>query len=72
MKKILASWARVMIVAVLIKFMDLGGDIFALNLEALKHLIQAAVASLVPVIIRYVNPNDDAFGIVKEEKDKVN
>lgn len=65
MKNILASWGRVMIVAVLMKFMDLGADVFALNVESLKHLIQAGVVSLIPVIIRYLNPNDSSFGVKK-------
>jgi hypothetical protein len=69
MKKIFASWGRVMIVAVLIKFMDLGGDVFALNTENLKHLAQAGIAALIPVLIRFFNPNDDAFGVVKAKEE---
>lgn len=65
MKNIIYSWARVLIVAILIKFMDLGADIFALNSESLKHLAQAGIAALIPVIIRYLNPNDSSFGVKK-------
>jgi hypothetical protein len=66
-KNILASFGRVFIVAILIKFMDLGADIFALDTESAKHLVQAGVVSLIPVIIRYANPNDASFGLKKEE-----
>jgi len=67
-KNILASWFRVLIVAVLMKFMDLGADVFSLNIESLKHLAQAGIAALIPVIIRYANPNDASFGIKAKEK----
>ena len=64
--KILKSWARVMVVAILIKFMDLGADLFSMNLESLKHLVQAGVVAVIPVIIRYFDPTDTAFGVVKK------
>jgi hypothetical protein len=70
MSKMFASWGRVFLVAVLIKFMDLGADLFALNLDSLRHIMQAGVASMIPVIIRYLNPNDTAYGINKEQSNK--
>ena len=68
-KNMAASFARVFMVAVMIKFMDLGADVFALNMESARHLIQAGIVSLIPVMIRYFNPNDESFGVKKSEKD---
>jgi hypothetical protein len=56
------SWLKVFAVAVLVKFLDLGGDIFALNIEALKHLIQAGVVAAIPVVINYLNGGDKRYG----------
>lgn len=66
MKNVLFSWGRVFIVAVLIKFMDLGANVFALNIENLQHLVQAGVVSIIPVLIRFLNPNDASYGIQKK------
>ncbi len=66
--KILKSWARVMVVAILVKFMDLGADLFSMNLESLKHLVQAGVVAVIPVILRYLDPTDAAFGVIKKTK----
>lgn len=59
---IAGSWLKVFAVAVLIKFSDLGADLFALNLETLKHLLQAGFVATIPVIINYLNPNDTRYG----------
>lgn len=56
------SWLKVFAVAVLVKFMDLGGDIFALNIDSLRHLVQAGVIAAIPVIINFLNPNDPRYG----------
>jgi hypothetical protein len=66
-KNMAASFGRVFVVAIMIKFMDLGADVFALNMESLRHLFQAGMVSLIPVAIRYFNPNDESFGVKKEE-----
>jgi hypothetical protein len=42
--------------------MDMGGDLFALNVETLKHLFQAGVVAIIPVIINYLNPLDKRYG----------
>jgi hypothetical protein len=66
-KNMAGSFGRVFMVAVMIKFMDLGADVFALNMESLRHLFQAGMVSLIPVAIRYFNPNDESFGVKKSE-----
>jgi hypothetical protein len=67
-KAMAASFGRVFMVAVMIKFMDLGADVFSLDIAGLKNLIQAGMVSLIPVAIRYFNPNDEAFGVKKTEE----
>ena len=64
--KMLASWGRVFLTEIIIKFMELGADIFTLNHENGKYLITAGVISLLPVILRALNPNDEGFGITKK------
>ena len=59
---IAGSWLKVFLVAVLVKFSDLGGDLFALDLVSLRHLLQAGVIATIPVIINYLNPNDTRYG----------
>jgi hypothetical protein len=53
-KAMLASWARSFIAAALAVYMS-GGD--------LKAMAMGGVAAIVPVLIRYLNPNDSAFGV---------
>jgi hypothetical protein len=56
------SWLKVFIVAVLIEWQLLGADLWALNIDTLKHLANAGWIALLPVIINYLNPNDPRYG----------
>ena len=53
LKPLLASWLRSYIAAALAVYMA-GGD--------LQAMAMGGVAAVVPVLIRYLNPNDAAFG----------
>jgi hypothetical protein len=53
-KLLVASWLRSYIAAALAVYMA-GGD--------LKAMAMGGIAALVPVIMRYLNPNDSSFGI---------
>ncbi len=53
-KAMLASYGRSVIAAVLAVYMTGNTD--------LTDLSKAAVAAIVPVLIRYVNPKDKTFG----------
>jgi hypothetical protein len=53
-KAIVASWLRSYVAAALAVYMS-GGD--------LKAMAMGGVAAIVPVVIRYCNPNDAAFGV---------
>jgi hypothetical protein len=64
---IAGSWLKIFFVAILIKFMDMGADIFALNLDSLKAFVQAGVVACIPVIINFLNPHDTRYGAGKEQ-----
>ena len=53
-KLLIASWLRSYIAAALAVYMA-GGDF--------KAMAMGGIAALVPVIMRYLNPNDSSFGI---------
>ena len=53
-KLMLARWLRSYIAAALAVYMS-GGDV--------KAMAMGGVAAVVPVLIRYLNPNDANFGV---------
>jgi len=63
LKALLASWGRSFIAACLAQFLALGGSAFDLNGDAVKSVVSAGVAAILPVVIRWLNPNDSAFGV---------
>jgi hypothetical protein len=62
-KALLASWGRSFAAACVAQFLAIGGSAFDLNGDALKSIISAGLAAILPVVIRWLNPNDAAFGI---------
>jgi hypothetical protein len=56
LKPLVASWLRSYIAAALAVYMS-GGD--------LQAMAMGGVAAILPVLIRYFNPNDLAFGVKK-------
>lgn len=54
-KLLLASWARSFATAALTCYMTYG-------LVSWKIILNAGLAATVPVILRYLNPKDKAFG----------
>ena len=61
-KALLASWGRSFLAACLAQFLVLGGSVFDLNGDGFKSIVAAGVAAIAPVVIRYLNPEDKAFG----------
>ena len=61
-KALIASWGRSFLAACLAQFIALGGSAFDLSADGFKSIIAAGVAAVVPVIIRWLNPNDAVFG----------
>ncbi len=58
----LASWSRSFLAAALSAFVATGGDVFSLDLEGVKAILTAGVVAILPVLLRYLNPSDTAFG----------
>ena len=54
LKPIAASWARSFLAAALATYLAVGWD--------QKAILASGVAAVAPVIIRWLNPNDTAFG----------
>jgi hypothetical protein len=61
-KALLASWGRSFAAACLAQFLALGSSSFDLDGDALKSVVAAGLAAILPVVIRWLNPNDVAFG----------
>jgi hypothetical protein len=61
-KAILASWGRSFAAACVAQYLALGVAAFDVNGEILKSVFNAGVAAVIPVILRWLNPNDEAFG----------
>lgn len=54
MKAMLASWSRSFLAAALAVYMA-GGS--------LNEMLMGGVAAVLPVILRFVNPDDKSFGV---------
>lgn len=67
-KALVASWGRSFLAACLAQFIAIGGSAFDLNADGVKSIIAAGLAAVVPVIIRWLNPNDYAFGYIKDSE----
>jgi len=67
-KAMLASYGRSFLASIVTAFLATGGDIFSLNTNSLKQILGAGFASLLPVILRYINSNDVAFGRTKKDE----
>jgi hypothetical protein len=57
-KSLAASWARSFLAAALALYMA--------GVQDPKTLAMAGVAAVAPVILRWLNPSDDSFGVSKE------
>ena len=59
---VLASWARSFLAACLAQFIALGGGAFDFGADGWNSVLSAGIAAVVPVVIRWLNPSDKAFG----------
>jgi hypothetical protein len=57
MKAIAASWAR--------SFLAAGIAVYMAGVTDPADIAKAGLAALLPVVLRYLNPNDAAFGLKK-------
>jgi hypothetical protein len=54
-KALAASWAR--------SFLAAGIAVYMAGISDPKAIAGAGIAAVLPVVLRYLNPNDAAFGI---------
>ena len=66
-KALIASWGRSFAAACVAQFLALGGTAFDLNGDAIKSVFSAGIAAILPVVLRWLNPNDVAFGYKGDE-----
>jgi hypothetical protein len=62
-KALFASWGRSFLAACLAQFIALGGSAFDLSADGVKSVVAAGLAAVLPVILRWLNPKDSAFGV---------
>lgn len=62
LNSIIGSWLKVFAVAVLVEWQLIGADLWALNVDTLKHLANAGLIALLPIVINYLNPSDPRYG----------
>lgn len=56
------SYARSFLAAAIAIWLANGADIFALDAEGLRLMVNAGIAAVVPPLLRALNENDPAFG----------
>jgi hypothetical protein len=62
LKAVLASWGRSFLAAVVAQLIVLGDGVLDLNRDGVRALVAAGLAAVLPVVLRWLNPNDVAFG----------
>lgn len=58
----LKSWAKVFVATVLGLFLADGGDVFAVDWADLRTWLAAGVASVLPLVITWLDPTDTRWG----------
>lgn len=58
----LKSWAKVFAATVLGLFLADGGDVFAVDWVDLRTWLAAGVASVLPLVITWLDPTDTRWG----------
>jgi hypothetical protein len=62
LKAVVASWGRSFLAAVVAQLIVLGDSVLDLNRDGVRALVAAGLAAVLPVVLRWLNPNDVAFG----------
>lgn len=72
-KGMLGTYVRALLALVVAtalgKYLDAGKDIFAVSLDDWKTYLAAGIAAAVPVVIRWLNPADFAYGLIYTDED---
>lgn len=62
MNPMLKSWVKVFAATVLSLFLVDGGDVFGVDWADLRTYLAAGVASVLPLVITWLDPTDPRFG----------
>lgn len=62
MNAMLKSWVKVFAATVLSLFLVDGGDVFGVDWADVRTYLAAGVASVLPLIITWLDPTDSRFG----------
>lgn len=63
LNKAVGTFVRVFLAAVLAQFIAFGGDVFALDGDAVKTILSAGVAAVAIAAFNALNPKDNRYGI---------
>lgn len=66
MKNAVKSWAKVFAATILGLFLADGGDVFGVGADELRTWFAAGVASILPLVITWLDPTDGRFGRTDE------
>lgn len=59
---LIASWLRAFAAIVIAMFIADGADVFAVDATDIRTWTAAGLAAILPLVARYLNPNDVEFG----------
>lgn len=62
MNPMLKSWIKVFAATVLSLFLADGGDVFGVDFGDLRTYLAAGIASVLPLVITWLDPSDTRFG----------
>ena len=62
MNAMLKSWIKVFAATILSLFLADGGDIFSVDMGDVRVYLAAGVASVLPLVITWLDPSDTRFG----------
>ena len=62
MNAMLKSWVKVFAATILSLFLADGGDVFSVDMGDLRVYLAAGVASVLPLVITWLDPSDTRFG----------
>ena len=62
MNAMLKSWLKVFLATVFALFLADGADLFGIGMDEVRGWLAAGTASVLPLIITWLDPDDDRFG----------
>jgi hypothetical protein len=62
MNAMMKSWVKVFAATVLSLFLADGGDVFGVDWSDLRTYLAAGIASVLPLVITWLDPTDTRFG----------